>query len=80
MTKEELNWFSSFWFECVVGTTCPSHDHCVLILDSYKPHKATEVLNNLGTDVSYIPGGCTPLVQPMDVSVNKPFKDYIKEQ
>ena len=85
MTKEELNWFSSsFWLECVVGTTCPSHDHRVLlILDSYKPHKATEVLNNLeerGTDVSYIPGGCTPLVQPMDVSVNKPFKCYIKEQ
>ena len=65
--------------ECVVGTTCPSHDHrALLILDSYKPHKATEVLNNL--DVSYIPGGCTPLVQPMDVSVNKPFKGYIKEQ
>ena len=64
MTKEELNWFSSsFWLEYVVGTTCLSHDHHVLlILDSYKPHKATEVLNNLeegGTDVSYIPGGCT---------------------
>ena len=69
--------------ECVVGTTCPSHDHRVLILDSYKPHKATKVLNNLeerGTDVSYIPGGYTPLVQLMDILVNKPFKGYIKEQ
>ena len=55
-----------------------SHDHCaLLILDSYKLHKATEALKK---EVSYIPGGCTSLVQLMDISVNKPFKGYIKEQ
>jgi hypothetical protein len=26
-----------------------------------------------------IPGGCTSLIQPCDTTVNKPFKDHVKE-
>jgi hypothetical protein len=30
--------------------------------------------------VSVIPRGCTGYVQPLDVSLNKPLKDLIKEE
>ena len=30
-------------------------------------------------EVEHIPGGCTGLVQPVDVGINKPFKSRLKE-
>lgn len=32
------------------------------------------------TKLLVIPGGCTSVLQPLDVSINKPFKSYIREQ
>ena len=32
-------------------------------------------LNNLGTEVEHLPGGCTAAVQPVDNGINKPMKD-----
>ena len=29
---------------------------------------------------SIIPGGCTGLLQPLDTAVNKPFKEYLREE
>jgi len=45
-------------------------------------------IENLGAKVYHIPGGCTPLVQPVDVGFGAPFKhrirnlwmDYVMEQ
>ena len=31
-------------------------------------------IQGLGIEVRYIPGGCTGLVQPIDVGINKPYK------
>ena len=30
-------------------------------------------------DVVHIPGGCTVLAQPVDVSIAKPFKDAVRD-
>jgi hypothetical protein len=35
------------------------------------------VIHDLGCEVVHIPGGCTGLVQPLDVGYNKPFKSRI---
>jgi len=53
----------------------------LLVLDLFAAHKTQEVLDTfLANDitVSLIPGGCTSLVQPFDVSINRPFKDILK--
>ena len=49
----------------------------LLALDVAKFHSTEEVLTTLNShDIipSMIPAGCTGLVQPLDVSINKPFK------
>ena len=39
-----------------------------------------EAMQELGVEVEHIPGGCTGLCQPVDVGVNKPFKNRIRNQ
>ena len=34
-------------------------------------------VQNLGVEVVHIPGGCTSLCQPVDIGVNKPFKNRL---
>ena len=55
----------------------------LLVRDSFRPHMSDNVkmkLKQLKTDAVVIPGGLTPIIQPLDVSVNKPFKDSVKGQ
>lgn len=50
--------------------------------DSFRAHlsdNVKRVLKNSRTDVAVIPGGMTSLLQPLDVGVNKPFKDNLRQ-
>ena len=52
----------------------------ILAMDLFAAHPTEEVLDTLRAHdltVSVIPGGCTGLVQPLDVSINCPFKDVL---
>ena len=54
-----------------------------LLLDSYKCHLMSSVVHaiqDLGIEVDHIPGGCTGLVQSLDVGVNKPLKNRIRRK
>ena len=46
----------------------------LLLVDYYKAHMTDEskriVNENCNSELVFIPAGCTPLMQPMDVSVN----------
>ena len=57
------------------------HSPCALILDQATSHDKS-VVDQLCKEVQtiYIPKGCTSLVQPLDVSVNRPFKVAIRKQ
>ena len=52
-----------------------------LIADVHSGQKTDKILdrleNDCNTEVTFIPGGCTSLIQPLDVVVNKPFKAAI---
>ncbi len=57
--------------------TAPS----VLVLDSMTAHKCESVkvhAKKMNTRLSIIPGGLTKLLQPLDISVNKAFKDNLR--
>jgi transposase len=55
----------------------------ILFLDSYRCHMMQSVvgkIQDLGVEVEIIPGGCTCLCQPVDVGINKPLKNRIRQQ
>ena len=63
--------------------TAPPHVQPLLLLDSYRCHMMASVINRieeLGCQVEHIPAGCTGMAQPVDVGVNKPFKNAIRER
>ena len=73
MTTEKLLWWiRGMWKEAEDG------ERRLLVLHHYKPHYDTQsLLASLDTDYVYIPAGCTGIAQPMDVSINAPFKRRI---
>uniref|UniRef100_A0A147BK75 Putative transposase n=1 Tax=Ixodes ricinus TaxID=34613 RepID=A0A147BK75_IXORI len=54
----------------------------LLVLDQAPIHKtdaARKAIAAKDTDVVFVPGGCTSIVQPADISWMKPFKDSLRE-
>jgi len=55
----------------------------MLVLDAFKGHLTDSVKNQLRkmkTELVVIPSGMTSVLQPMDVSINKPLKDRLRQQ
>ena len=75
MTREAL----MVWIRQILGR---ADGRRLLALDSYPAHRTQEVREALlerNVDAVYIPGGCTALAQPVDVSIAKPFKDAVRD-
>lgn len=54
----------------------------LLFLDSFTAHlteAVKEAFRQSNTTVAVIPGGCTSILQPLDVSLNKPIKGYLRQ-
>jgi hypothetical protein len=47
---------------------------------SLPSHDTLAVLTTQSSELVVIPGGMTSVLQPMDVSINKPFKDRLRQQ
>ena len=65
-----LDWLNKCW-----GTF--SFGRRLLAWDAFCAHKTSKVksaLRKMQTDVAMIPGGCTSVLQALDISWNKPFK------
>ena len=55
----------------------------MLIYDSFSAHITPDIkasFKNNNTDLVVIPGGLTSICQPLDVSINKPFKNNLRRQ
>lgn len=54
----------------------------IIIMDDFSVHKDQRVLKYLDSQkvaYYYIPPGCTGLLQPLDVCINKPYKDALRK-
>ena len=53
----------------------------ILIFDSARSHLTEEVKKEVKkhSQIAVIPGGLTKKLQPLDLTVNKPFKDHMKK-
>jgi len=49
------------------------------LMGSHKTPAVLELFRSNNITPSLIPAGCTSLVQPLDVSINKPFKDLMRD-
>lgn len=72
-----LKWVNQIWNK----VQFPPNSKPLLLLDQCSSHKKASIPPSLGKDTTldFIPAGCTSLVQPLDLSINKPFKDSLKK-
>ena len=55
---------------------------CMLVWDQFHGHltdNVKEKVRNTKTHTAVIPGGLTSVLQPLDVVLNKPFKDHVRQ-
>ena len=71
------------YIEKVIQTIVEKQPSSISIMDDFKAHSVDPVIEKLQSlQISHkiIPGGFTSTLQPLDVSLNKPFKDYYREE
>jgi transposase-like protein len=77
--EKMLDWIDQVWKPWTATKTGPT----MLILDEFTAHMTHEVRRKIadcGTHLEFVPGGYTSRLQVMDVGLNKPFKDCIRDQ
>jgi hypothetical protein len=55
----------------------------MMVYDSFRGHLEESVKQKFhenGFDLAVIPGGLTSICQPLDVAINKPFKDNLRKE
>ena len=75
-----LDWFNCVWNKRPGAMLKPK---ALLVWDSFRAHLtqgANKAAAKLETDLAVIPGGLTSILQPLDVSINKPFKDKLRQK
>lgn len=73
-------WLEKVW-DCRPGAL--ARKRALLVWDMFRAHLTDGVkarLKRLNTRQAVIPGGATSILQPLDVSLNKPFKTHMKRQ
>lgn len=58
-------------------------DPAILVYDSFKSHLEESVkrkFHESGFDLAVIPGSLTSVCQPLDITINKPFKDNLRKE
>ena len=78
MDEERMvQWIDKVWSPYVAGKPA------LLVLDTFSGHLTDKVKDKFvqcGTKLLVVPGGCTSVLQPMNLCINKPFKNnYIRK-
>ena len=73
-------WLEKVWRQRPGGVR---NKKSLLVWDQFSAHltpKVNSKVRALNTDVAVIPGGLTGILQPLDVSMNKPFKTGLRQR
>ena len=76
-------WTSDEWCNIFTNPATPGSSGKLLVADVHKTQQTDEVkrlLQKKNTVLVNVPPWCTSRVQPLDVVVNKPFKNLVREQ
>ena len=77
-------WWSRKFDDLYVSNLFPKvQEETVLLRDCFAVHLMEEIVNRLealNVHQIVIPPGMTGELQPLDVGINKPFKDYVREE
>ena len=76
-------WSRKFADESVTKLFPQVQEETILLRDCFSVHLMEEIvarLESLNEHQVLIPPGMTGELQPLDVGVNKPFKDYVREE
>ena len=83
---KERNSFSNYeifahWIKIIYLKEMPSElkKHVILFLDNSGTHKQIDQYKKV-INYKFFPENTTGILQPMDISVNGPFKQYIRHQ
>ena len=77
------SWIEAEWGNVFTNPPTPSSTGKILTMDMHRAQQTDDVKTLLAkhkTSVVTIPAGCTSRIQPLDVSLNKPFKSGIRLQ
>ena len=81
MDSEQMRvWIGKAWLSRLGGL---GRRRSLLVLDSFEAHVTDTVKASFkreNTELAVFPGGLTSLLQPLDVSLNKPFKDGVRKK
>ena len=71
------------WIKSVWGKRPRADKKSLLVLDAFRCHKTDKTkraLKQKNTTLAIIPGGMTSILQPLDVSINKPMKSSLRRR
>ena len=77
------HWFYNVWLRYIKIEENLCENAGYLILDKASSHLTNNVLEmfkNNNQFISFIPAGLTRFIQPLDVVINKPFKDALRKK
>ncbi|KFD59836.1 hypothetical protein M514_27988, partial [Trichuris suis] len=60
-----------------------ANNRSLLVWDSFRSHVTQRIksyINECKIETAVIPGGLTSILQPLNVCVNKPFKDHMRKE
>ncbi|GBB97766.1 hypothetical protein RclHR1_03060023 [Rhizophagus clarus] len=86
-TGNEKNWFTVVLICAADGTKLPlicifkRKFLAMMVFDSFRGHLEKSVkqkFNDNHVNLAVIPGDLTSICQPLDVAINKPFKDHLR--
>ena len=78
-----MKWTSEEWCNIFTNPATPGSSGKLLVADVHKAQQTVEVkrlLQKKNTVLANVPPGCTSRVQALDVVLNKPFKNLVREQ